>query len=193
MAPSMVAALAVRWQTSRAKSRVSRSSFGFDINESVCAIRTSESRFKNGDWSSCDESPCRNVPSNTTSPVVLSKSATTTVSFSVRVETFLERQKRPPASRAARTTAAAVSCQDFRLPDFDDSGAAPAVDSLPRFTVSRSARISAADWYRWSRSLSSALRMMGSSSGGTTEVTSLTGTGIAFAMPTNPRWPVAIS
>ena len=65
----MLAALAVRWQTSWANSRVSRASLGWAISASVCATRWSESKLRNGDCSSCADSPCRSVPSKTGSPV----------------------------------------------------------------------------------------------------------------------------
>ena len=88
--PSMVAALAVRWQTSWANSRVSLASLGCAIRASVCATRSSESKFRNGDCSSCADSPCRSVPSKTGSPVVLVKSARTMVSLSVSAWTLRE-------------------------------------------------------------------------------------------------------
>ena len=75
--------LAVRWQTSRANSCVNRASLGWAIRDIVCAMRSSESKFKNGDCSNWDESPCRSVPSKTGSPVLLAKSARTMVSLSV--------------------------------------------------------------------------------------------------------------
>jgi len=59
----MVAALAVRWQTSWANSRVSLASLGCVIRASVSTTRWSESKLRNGDCSSCADSPCRSVPS----------------------------------------------------------------------------------------------------------------------------------
>ena len=57
MEPSMVAALAVRWHTSRASSWLSRAFLGWAIKASVSAIRVSERKFRNGDCSSCAGSP----------------------------------------------------------------------------------------------------------------------------------------
>jgi len=81
--PSMVAALAVRWQTSRASFCVSRASLSWVIKASVSAIRESDTMLRNGDCSSCTASPCCSVPSKMESPVVLVKSAKTIVSLSV--------------------------------------------------------------------------------------------------------------
>ena len=68
------------------------------MRDSVCAMRSSESRFKNGDCSSCEESPCRNAPSKTGSPVELAKSASTTVSLSVSLAGRLETRTRTVTS-----------------------------------------------------------------------------------------------
>ena len=56
------------------------------------ASLASESMFRNGDWPSCTEIACFKVSSNTGSPVVLLKSARTTVSWSVSFGTRCERQ-----------------------------------------------------------------------------------------------------
>ena len=81
--PSRTAALAVRSQISRASSGVSRASAGRPIRPSAFWIRSSETRLRKGDCSSCIANPWRSVPSNTGSPVVLVKSARTIVSLSV--------------------------------------------------------------------------------------------------------------
>ena len=81
--PSRTAALAVRSQISRASSGVSRASAGRLIRPSVFWIRSSETRLRKGDCSSCIANPWRSVPSNTGSPVVFVKSARTIVSLSV--------------------------------------------------------------------------------------------------------------
>src|SRR5580698_6706220 len=61
-----------------------------------------------GDCSSCTASACFSVPSNTGSPVVLTKSATRIESFSVRVGVECDRQYTPPAMAAASRTPVAA-------------------------------------------------------------------------------------
>ena len=51
--------------------------------------------FKYGDCSSCTASACLSVPSNTESPVVFTKSASSTLSFSVRRPDVLDRRYIP--------------------------------------------------------------------------------------------------
>ncbi len=112
----MVAALAVRWQTSRAKSGVSDAWFGWLISDSVCAMRSSEIRLRNGDCSSCAERPCLSVPSNTGSPVVLVKSARTMVSVAPSA-CAVPREKNSHAPMAApRITTAAIGAMIFQRP-----------------------------------------------------------------------------
>src|ERR1017187_2879028 len=73
----------------------------------------SERMLRKGDCPSCTASACFRASSKTASPVLLSKSATTTVSLSVSGVAFVtgvadrERQERPPAIRAAASTIAA--------------------------------------------------------------------------------------
>src|ERR1019366_9121757 len=57
--------------------------------------------------SNCTASACFSVPSKTASPVVLTKSASKTLSFSVSFEDCLDRRYNPPAISAASTTSAA--------------------------------------------------------------------------------------
>src|SRR5260370_8283580 len=76
---------------------------------SVVWIRAGGTRRKKGDWSRSTESACFRVPSNTGSPVVLAKSASTTVSFSVRALARRERKNKPPPITAAINTAAAIA------------------------------------------------------------------------------------
>src|SRR5271157_1904557 len=72
-------------------------------------MRDSGNRFRYGDCSSWTASACFRVPSKTASPVVLTKSARTTVSFSVSALARRERKNRPPPMRAAISTAAAMA------------------------------------------------------------------------------------
>jgi hypothetical protein len=82
--PSRTAALPVRSQTSRATSGVRRASAFRPIRLIILWIRSSETRLRKGDCSSAMASPCRSVSSNTPSPVEFAKSASTTVSFSLK-------------------------------------------------------------------------------------------------------------
>src|SRR5271165_1957210 len=62
--------------------------------------------FRYGDCSSCTAKACFSVPSKTASPVVLTKSASRTLSFSVSLEDWRERQYRmPPINRTSTITA----------------------------------------------------------------------------------------
>src|ERR1700722_3456234 len=110
--PSMVAALAVRWQTSRARRLVKRASLACAMRERVWAIFSSERRFRKGDCSSWEARPWRSAPSKTGSPVVLLKSARTMVSLSVSLAEECERQRKAPA---AAMTNAAVAIKSTRL------------------------------------------------------------------------------
>src|ERR1700740_1430605 len=78
-------------------------------------MRDSETIFKYGDCSSCTASACFRVPSNTASPVVLTKSASSTLSFSVNLSERRERKYHPaPAIAISRTTAATIAgVRDF--------------------------------------------------------------------------------
>ena len=82
--PVSMALLPVRWQTSCVTSGVNRSPAGRPISFNVSFTLRSETRARKGDCSSCTESPCFSVSSNTLSPVLLSKSERTMVSLSVR-------------------------------------------------------------------------------------------------------------
>src|SRR5580700_3213974 len=59
-----------------------------------------------GDCSSCTASACFSVPSNTGSPVVLTKSASRIESFSVSFCSECDRQYNPPAIAAAKRSPA---------------------------------------------------------------------------------------
>src|SRR5271165_5605124 len=65
--------------------------------------------FRYGDCSSCTARACLSVPSKTASPVVLTKSASRTLSFSVSFADCFERKYKPPAMRAIKTTAARMT------------------------------------------------------------------------------------
>src|SRR6266478_9629408 len=88
-------------------------------------MRSSVSSLRNGDCSSCTSRPWRNVPSNTESPVVLVKSASTTVSFSESLG--VARACQYPAA-AIEATAAAVTRMNILRRDPRPSG--PWVDAL---------------------------------------------------------------
>src|SRR5882762_277636 len=75
-------------------------------------MRSSVSKLRNGDCSSCTSRPWRSVPSKTESPVVLVKSASTTVSFSESFAVAWACQY--PATAMAATAAAATSRTIFR-------------------------------------------------------------------------------
>src|SRR5580704_9204815 len=63
--------------------------------------------FRYGDCSNCTASACFSVPSKTESPVVLTKSASSTLSFSVSLADFPEPKKMCHARNSASTTATA--------------------------------------------------------------------------------------
>src|SRR5258708_23475995 len=67
-------------------------------------MRDSGKIFRYGDSSSSTASACFSVPSKTTSPVVLTKSASRTLSFSVSFADCRERKYNPPAISAASPT-----------------------------------------------------------------------------------------
>src|SRR5208337_5077592 len=98
-----------RMQISRATSLLTRASGGRPIKRRASRMRDSGNRFRYGDCSSCTASACFRVPSKTESPVVLTKSASTTVSFSVRAWGRRERKNKPPPMRAAISTAATTA------------------------------------------------------------------------------------
>ena len=81
--PSMTALLPVRWQISCEISGVSFASAGCPIRRKVRWMACSGTMLRKGDCSSCTVSPCRRVPPNTASPVLLTRSARTIVSLSV--------------------------------------------------------------------------------------------------------------
>ena len=97
---------------------------GCDIRVSVCAMRSSESRLRNGDCSSCDDKPWRSVLSKIGSPVVLVNSARTMLSFSVRRGVERTRTKKKPAMAATTTTTAAASGHGLLLFGFGVTGTA---------------------------------------------------------------------
>src|ERR1700681_3801223 len=108
---------------SRATSLVMRSFGGRPMKPSASRTRDSGRIFRNGDCSSWTASACFRVPSKTGSPVVLTKSASTTVSFSVSALARRERKNKPPPIRAAINKAAATAgiVHDF----FGTAGTAP--------------------------------------------------------------------
>jgi len=78
-----MALLAVRWHTSLATSCDSRSSRDRPMKSNVWVTFRSESTLRKGDCSNCTRKACLRASSNTGSPVVLVKSASTSVSRSV--------------------------------------------------------------------------------------------------------------
>src|ERR1700680_463900 len=107
--PPRTAFAPARKAISRASSVVIRSSGGGPLNPSAWRTRDSGRIFRYGDCSSCTASACFNVPSKTGSPVVFTKSARTTVSFSVSAVEWRERRNNPPPISAAITTNAAIA------------------------------------------------------------------------------------
>src|SRR6266853_4037783 len=88
-------------------------------------MRSSLSRLRNGDCSSCTSRPWRRVPSKTESPVVLVKSASTTVSFSESLGVAWACQY--PAAAMAATAAAATRMNILRR---DPRASGPWLDAL---------------------------------------------------------------
>src|SRR5947207_4282928 len=72
-------------------------------------MRSSESKLRKGDCSSWTSRPWRSVPSNTESPVVLAKSASTIVSFSDSFAYARECQYQPAVAITTAITAARES------------------------------------------------------------------------------------
>ena len=108
MEPSTTAAAPVRSQTSCAVSPVNRASAGRPMRTSVRRMRCSEIRLRKGDCSNCIARPCRRVSSKTGSPVEFAKSASTTVSLSVRTGLRFRKNRIAPAPATSTTMAAAA-------------------------------------------------------------------------------------
>src|SRR4029077_1263229 len=83
-----------------------RSSPECPMRRSASWIFESGTMFRYGDCSSCTASACFSVPSNTGSPVVLTKSASRIESFSVSFWPERDRQYNPPAIAAAKRSPA---------------------------------------------------------------------------------------
>src|SRR6476660_3969924 len=83
-----------------------RSSGDRPIRRKASWILESGTRLRYGDCSSCTARACLSVPSKTGSPVVLTKSARRTPSFSVSREERLERRYTPRPMRTTSTPAA---------------------------------------------------------------------------------------
>src|SRR5713226_178565 len=105
--PERVALLPARKQSSRARSEVRRSLGERPMKPSVSCTREEGITRRKGDCSRSTASACFNVPSNTGSPVVLAKSARTTVSFSVSFAARAGRKYRAAAINATRIPTAA--------------------------------------------------------------------------------------
>src|SRR5579863_8262842 len=115
MVPVSMALMPWRWQISRATSLVMRSSGCRPMKRSPSRIFDSGTILRYGDCSSCTASACFRVPSKTESPVVLTKSASSTLSFSVSFAEVLDLRYSPPATTAAAsiTTAKIRVFHDF--------------------------------------------------------------------------------
>lgn len=104
--PCSTAALAVRSQIWRAICGVSRASAGWPIKRSVACTRSSDTRLRNGDCSSCTARPWRSVAWKTASPVLFSTSASTSVAaaqaFLAAIVTSSEDVSALPAAPARR-------------------------------------------------------------------------------------------
>ena len=107
--PTSMALLPTRWQMSRARSDVIRSVAACPHHvQSFVDLLLGHNAQKSGDRSSCTASACLSASSKTASPVLLTKSARTIVSFSVSACAFVERQQNSPAVTAARMAAAGM-------------------------------------------------------------------------------------
>ena len=116
---------------------------GLAINRKVARILASERIFRNGDCANWTEIACFNVSSKTESPVLLLKSASTTVSCSLN---WCNRRWRTLKPTAATTTIASVAMaanHSFRL----DSARATRA-RLPAAMAFKSSRTSVALWSR---------------------------------------------
>ena len=143
---------------------------------SECGRR--RSRLRNGDCPSCTASPCRSVSSNTGSPVVLVKSASTMVSLSVSsldVAAAARPRRRRGCAAAADCRAAASGTPS---PRGRHARLAIALQPLQGRRESRRRAGSEA-----SRSFSRHLPTMRSSSGGTSGFSCPADTGVRFRMP----------
>ena len=107
--PASMALLPTRWHSSRATSPVIGCSGERPIRRSVADTLRSERIFRNGDWSRSTASACFSASSNTASPVLFSKSARTTVSFSDSAVARRPFNQRTPAATSATATAAGTS------------------------------------------------------------------------------------
>src|ERR1017187_1764532 len=112
-----------------------RSFVGRPIIRKVSLIFLSDRTFKKGDCSSSTASACFSASSKTVSPVLLSKSASTTVSFSVSGVAFVvgvaegERKQNSPAiTTATRTKAAGTRIFQSFLPATGASATFPPAD-----------------------------------------------------------------
>ena len=74
-----------RWQRSLATSGASLLSGAFAISFSVARVLAFERMLRNGDCANCTEIACFKVSSKTGSPVVLAKSASTSMSSPVNL------------------------------------------------------------------------------------------------------------
>src|ERR1035438_8218877 len=117
MEPSIVAAAPSRTQMSCAIWFVIWLAGATLINRRSCCTCSSSMIFRKGDCSSCSESPCRSVPSNTVSPVVFVKSARTMVSLSVSACAWRVKNNQPHTASPTITIVAAATAPhrvDFR-------------------------------------------------------------------------------
>ena len=157
----------------------------FPMRLKVCWICSSVTRLKKGDCSSSTESPCRSVPSKTGSLVVLTKSARTMVSLSVRrlVSGASDSKARLPAGqprrmwRRCRPARSAGTAEGGRSrgqwPDSTED--TPAL--LSRFSRCRSVRMSDGSLVTQAAIFLQALLMISSSLGGTSRIELGGGTG----------------
>jgi hypothetical protein len=121
--PYKTAALPVRSQTSRPICGSSRASGGWPIKCKTCCMRSSEIRLRKGDCSNCTDRPWRSVPSNTGSPVELAKSASTTVSFSVKTLRLWAKDRNATVPEVIRISSRSAAIQG-RLSGRSDSARA---------------------------------------------------------------------
>src|SRR5437773_2238628 len=127
-----------RSHTSRATVLVRCSSGERPMKRSALRIRCSERMFTYGDCSRCTASACLRMVSNIASPVVLTKSARTTVSFSVKTGARCAFHHQTPTARASTPAAAAAVPQDS-LNGLERDTRAAAVTRLLEIAVARQA------------------------------------------------------
>ena len=174
----MVAALAVRWQTSRASSFVSRASLGLRhqrqrLRDALIRNQAQKRRLLQLRRKPLPQRAVKNRIAGSVGEV----GQNDRVFFGELRRTTMQEEvdRRPlPRSRSARCS----GNPGQSLYAASRTAAGNFVDSLSRFSRCRSVRISAALWYRRSRSFSSALSIIRSNSAGMSGFSRTAGVGV---------------